>query len=101
MTGLESLRIKETDRIAAMQNELAKMGATLTEEGSSWTLTPGTLPEQIEMIDTYDDHRMAMAFGPVCQVQEVLIDDPSVVNKSYPAYWDDLKSVGTIIEEVQ
>ncbi|MAE84076.1 MAG: 3-phosphoshikimate 1-carboxyvinyltransferase [Flammeovirgaceae bacterium] len=100
MTGLESLRIKETDRIAAMQNELAKMGATLTEEGSSWTLTPGMLPEQIEMIDTYDDHRMAMAFGPVCQVQEVLIDDPSVVNKSYPAYWDDLKSVGTVIEEV-
>ncbi len=100
MTGLESLRIKETDRIAAMQNELAKIGATLSEEGSTWTLTPGTLPESIDLIHTYDDHRMAMAFGPVCQVRDVRIDDPSVVNKSYPAYWEDLKSVGSVIEEV-
>lgn len=99
MTGLESLRIKETDRIDAMQNELAKLGATLTENGSTWTLTSGNVPSEIDMIDTYDDHRMAMAFGPVCQVSDVLIDDPSVVNKSYPAYWDDLKSVGTVIVE--
>lgn len=100
MTGLESLRIKETDRISAMQNELAKLGAQLIEEGNTWTLVPGSLPQKIAPIDTYDDHRMAMAFGPVCQVQEVTIDDPSVVNKSYPAYWDDFKSVGVVIDEM-
>lgn len=94
MTGLESLRIKETDRIAAMQTELKKLGATLTESGSSWTMTPGAVPQEIEAIETYDDHRMAMAFAPVAQVQDITIHDPAVVQKSYPAYWDDLKSVG-------
>ncbi len=94
MTGLESLRIKETDRIAAMQNELAKMGGTLTEHGSSWTMTPGTVPATIDSIETYDDHRMAMAFAPLCQLLEVAIHEPDVVKKSYPDFWKDLESVG-------
>lgn len=98
MTGLQSLRIKETDRIAAMQNELAKIGATLTEEGDEWTLTPGELPEQTPVIETYDDHRMAMAFAPLCQVMDIEIKEPDVVKKSYPAFWDDLKSVGVAIK---
>ncbi|MEQ8474528.1 MAG: 3-phosphoshikimate 1-carboxyvinyltransferase [Marinoscillum sp.] len=100
MTGLESLRIKETDRIAAMQNELAKLGATLTENGSSWTMKPGEVPAKIEMIETYDDHRMAMALAPVCQLRQIQIDDPDVVKKSYPDFWKDLGSVGTIIQEI-
>ncbi|MEQ9302319.1 MAG: 3-phosphoshikimate 1-carboxyvinyltransferase [Marinoscillum sp.] len=100
MTGLESLRIKETDRIAAMQNELSKLGASLTEDDHTWTMTPGTVPETIEMIETYDDHRMAMALAPACQVRSLMIDDPDVVKKSYPDFWKDLSSVGTTIHEV-
>ncbi|MEQ8553314.1 MAG: 3-phosphoshikimate 1-carboxyvinyltransferase [Cyclobacteriaceae bacterium] len=98
MTGLESLKIKETDRIAAMTNELKKIGALLTEDGSTWTLTPGTIPDKIAPIETYEDHRMAMAFAPVCQIRPVEILDPEVVNKSYPAFWDDLRSVGVEIK---
>ncbi len=98
MTGLESLRIKETDRIAAMTNELKKIGAQLSEEGSTWTLTPGVVPDQIAPIETYEDHRMAMAFAPVCQVRDIEILDPEVVNKSYPAFWEDLRSVGIEIK---
>lgn len=98
MTGLESLRIKETDRISAMQKELAKIGAQLTEEDHHWTLIPGTVPATIPPIETYDDHRMAMAFAPLCQVREVIIDNPDVVKKSYPAFWDDLRTMGIIIK---
>jgi len=100
MTGLESLRIKETDRIAAMQNELRKLGASLIEEGSTWTMIPGTLPVTVETIDTYDDHRMAMAFAPYCAINDITIDDPSVVQKSYPDFWKDFRSVGVVIEQI-
>lgn len=99
MIGLESLRIKETDRIAAMQNELRKLGATLTETGNSWQMTPGNLPDQIATIETYDDHRMAMAFAPVAMVAPITIDDPGVVAKSYPDFWKDLESMGIGHEE--
>ncbi|XOV93393.1 MAG: 3-phosphoshikimate 1-carboxyvinyltransferase [Bacteroidota bacterium] len=99
MTGLESLRIKETDRIAAMTAELRKIGARLEEKDQTWTLFPGEIPEKIAPIETYEDHRMAMAFAPVCQIREIEILDPEVVNKSYPAFWDDLKSVGVVIKE--
>lgn len=98
MTGLESLRIKETDRIAAMTNELKKIGAQLKEDGSTWTLIPGVVPDKIDPIETYEDHRMAMAFAPLCQVKGIEILDPEVVNKSYPAFWDDLRSVGVEIK---
>ncbi|MFY0607436.1 MAG: 3-phosphoshikimate 1-carboxyvinyltransferase [Cyclobacteriaceae bacterium] len=95
MVGLESLRIKETDRIEAMQNELKKLGAQLIElDSANWIMKPGIVPSNISTIDTYDDHRMAMAFAPVCAVRKVTIDDPDVVQKSYPAFWKDLQSVG-------
>lgn len=99
MTGLESLRIKETDRIAAMQTELAKIGSTLTEEDHTWTMTPGPLVKNTPTIHTYEDHRMAMAFAPLCQVMDLEIDDPEVVRKSYPAFWDDLRSVDVTVTE--
>lgn len=100
MSGLESLRIKETDRITAMQNELAKLGASLIEDGDAWKMTPGTLPSEIKTIETYDDHRMAMALAPVAMVAPITIDEPLVVAKSYPGFWDDLESVGIRYEEV-
>lgn len=87
-TGLESLRIKETDRIFALQQELAKFNAQLLEgENEVFTLIPSvTMPLEVH-IHTYDDHRMAMAFMPLMTKTKVIIEDPSVVNKSYPSFW--------------
>lgn len=95
MTGLESLRIKETDRTAAMATELAKIGAKLEEtQPGVWSLTPAEkLPDHVTF-DTYDDHRMAMALAPLCMKMDVTVLEPEVVVKSYPEYWDHLKEAG-------
>lgn len=99
MTGLESLRIKETDRIAAMTTELAKIGATLVENGDRWTLHPTTTEWQANILfDTYDDHRMAMAFAPLALIKPIRIAHPSVVVKSYPDFWQHLDNVGFVME---
>ncbi|MEX2233129.1 MAG: 3-phosphoshikimate 1-carboxyvinyltransferase [Cyclobacteriaceae bacterium] len=92
--GLESLRIKETDRIAALQTELRKIGADLLEEKGSWKLIPGASLPSKASFNTYKDHRMAMAFAPLATLMNVEIQDPLVVRKSYPKFWDDLKSMG-------
>lgn len=93
-TGLESLRIKETDRIAALQNELRKIGGDFIEDGASWRIVPSKrLPEKAS-IHTYKDHRMAMAFAPLATMMDLEIDNPGVVKKSYPMFWDDLKQLG-------
>ncbi len=94
-TGIQSLRIKETDRIAALQNELAKIGAGLEEEkDGAWRLIPSAkLPEQV-FINTYDDHRMAMAFAPLATKMQVSIEHPDVVNKSFPRFWEQLQRAG-------
>jgi len=100
-TGLETLKIKETDRIAALQNELAKIGVSLTEDNLIYTLNTDELhfPEKIT-IHTYEDHRMAMAFAPLALlINEVEIEDMQVVEKSYPYYWEDLKKAGFSVEE--
>lgn len=93
-TGLESLRIKETDRIKALQTELSKINATLNEENEKWILTPGILPNHPIFINTYLDHRMAMAFAPLATMQQITIENPEVVRKSYPTFWEDVLSVG-------
>ena len=99
-TGLESLRIKETDRIAALQNEMAKIGATLTEpQTGKWILAPGKITNEPITIETYHDHRMAMGLSPWATLTEVIIQEPSVVNKSYPGFWNDMKTVGFKISE--
>lgn len=95
-TGLETLKIKETDRIAALQNELAKIGVKLIEKGQVYKLdcSEKHIPKRV-FINTYDDHRMAMAFAPLALiVPEVEVEDYMVVEKSYPAFWDDLEKVG-------
>ncbi|NIJ43614.1 3-phosphoshikimate 1-carboxyvinyltransferase [Wenyingzhuangia heitensis] len=90
MTGLHTLKIKETDRIVALDNELSKLGATL--ETSNETLTVkafnGTINSDIH-IATYNDHRMAMAFAPLLLKTNINIDDAGVVSKSYPSFWED------------
>lgn len=97
-TGLQSLRIKETDRMAALQNELLKLGITLGIEGDEVLYIyhyPANAPHYNgQPIATYHDHRMAMAFAPACLLCEgVEIADPEVVSKSYPHFWRDLGNV--------
>jgi 3-phosphoshikimate 1-carboxyvinyltransferase len=98
-TGLQSLRIKETDRISALQTELKKLGYVVKtgEAEIEWT-GERCEAEQNPMISTYEDHRMAMAFAPVCLKTGIIrIKDPCVVSKSYPAFWEDLEKVGFIV----
>jgi 3-phosphoshikimate 1-carboxyvinyltransferase len=92
--GLHSLRVKETDRIAALQKELAKIGATLHAlDENTWALIPSVqLPSSVK-IATYDDHRMAMAFAPLMFTMQVEIEHPEVVVKSYPEFWDHMASL--------
>ncbi len=101
-TGLQSLKIKETDRIAALIKELGKLGYILREENNSILSWNGERCEAdaIPVIDTYEDHRMAMAFAPMCLInQHITINDPQVVSKSYPNYWEDLRLAGFIIND--
>ena len=93
-TGLQSLYIKETDRIAALQNELGKVGARLERNGDVFHLSPGVIPKAQFTINTYHDHRMAMGFAPWATLVDLEIEDPEVVNKSYPDFWNDLSSIG-------
>ncbi len=96
-TGLESLKLKETDRIEAMRNELSKIGAELRETPRGWHMAPSQLLPKSIQIDTYEDHRMAMAFAPLCQLLDVIIKHPDVVSKSYPGFWKEVKKIGVKI----
>ena len=98
VSGVESLKIKETDRLLAMKNELKKIGCDFYEEGNYWILEKRSREIDEELsFDTYKDHRMAMAFAPLASKKSIIINDPDVVVKSYPTYWEDLKKVGFII----
>ncbi|HMJ70045.1 MAG TPA: 3-phosphoshikimate 1-carboxyvinyltransferase [Cyclobacteriaceae bacterium] len=95
-TGLESLYIKETDRVTALRKELGKINAQIVEpEKGVWRLEPGKIDgiTHIE-IETYHDHRMAMGLAPLATIMDVTIKSPEVVNKSYPGYWEDMRAVG-------
>ncbi|KAA3632870.1 MAG: 3-phosphoshikimate 1-carboxyvinyltransferase, partial [Bacteroidetes bacterium] len=103
-TGLKTLKIKETDRIKALQNELAKVNSwfnLLPENITKDAATEHYLVEgkaaawqQIPVFETYEDHRMAMAFAPLAMLGEIKIEEPGVVVKSYPDFWEDLKGLG-------
>jgi 3-phosphoshikimate 1-carboxyvinyltransferase len=99
LTGLSTLKIKETDRILALQSELGKLGAEIAVTTDSITIAASSPVRKKDasgiVIRTWHDHRMAMAFAPLALIHDQLgIDDPGVVNKSYPGFWQDLKSVG-------
>ena len=100
--GLQSLKIKETDRITALIKEMKKLGYVLTETNGcslSWNGERCT-PDANPCITTYEDHRMAMAFAPACFIYKNLqVNDPDVVNKSYPQYWQHLINAGFHIKE--
>lgn len=102
--GLHTLRIKETDRITALENELRKVGYVITDRDNDRMLFDGTETPEAEqaalpVIATYKDHRMAMAFAPMAMLRPLLIEDPMVVTKSYPQYWDHLRQVGFEVRE--
>lgn len=102
-TGLQSLKIKETDRIEALKTELRKLGYLLTDSNDSILEWNGERcePEADPIIATYEDHRMAMAFAPASLVlpKGLKVADPEVVTKSYPAYWEDLRKAGFALIE--
>jgi len=101
-TGLETLKIKETNRVLALQQELVKIGVSLTEDNEVYTLNCDQLsfPNKVEF-KTYDDHRMAMAFAPLSLfIDEVEVEDYQVVEKSYPDFWKDLEKAGFTVREI-
>jgi 3-phosphoshikimate 1-carboxyvinyltransferase len=95
-TGLASLKIKETDRIEALKTELHKLGYVIRDEGGDTLSWDGERCEAtLQPIDTYEDHRMALCFAPVAiRMPGIRINNPGVVTKSYPKYWDDLRQAG-------
>ena len=99
--GLSTLKIKETDRIAALKKELLKLGYVLKDINGSELVWDGTRcePQKHAVIDTYEDHRMALSFAPLGLLKPIVINNPQVVTKSYPRFWDDLKMAGFEITE--
>ena len=100
LTGLHTLPIKETDRLAALQTELGKFGAMVDIDSESLTLQPHSNLKGEVAVDTYNDHRMAMAFGPLALKVDFVVNDAEVVSKSYPDFWNDLKTLGFGIVEL-
>ena len=98
LTGLHTLKIKETDRLVALKNEIQKLGTTINITNNSLQLkSPLDLNPGV-VISTYNDHRMAMAFAPLALKTQLFVDDAEVVSKSYPDFWNDLKTIGFTIE---
>ncbi len=91
LTGLHTLKIKETDRLEALYTELSKLGAPISVTNETLTLAASSAIKSDVAIDTYNDHRMAMAFGPLAIKTSLIINDAEVVSKSYPDFWRDLK----------
>lgn len=102
-TGLGTLKIKETDRIEALKHEMRKLGYVIRDkDGVELSWNGERCAPTGEPIDTYEDHRMALAFAPVAiKVPGLRINDPEVVSKSYPNYWNDLRTAGFTISESQ
>ncbi len=107
-TGLETLRIKETDRINALQIELSKVQSFMSllpgrfskkSEKDHYMVEGKAVVENSPIFATYEDHRMAMAFAPLALFGEIKIDEPDVVEKSYPSFWEDLRKMGFVIED--
>lgn len=100
LTGLHTLKIKETDRLEALNIELTKLGASISVTDKALTLQPSSSIKSDVAIDTYNDHRMAMAFAPLALKIPIVINDAEVVSKSYPDYWKDLKQLQFSVKEL-
>ncbi|NJB70821.1 3-phosphoshikimate 1-carboxyvinyltransferase [Saonia flava] len=100
LTGLHTLKIKETDRLEALKAELSKLGANITVTDKTLTLKPSKTINNEVAIDTYNDHRMAMAFAPLALKNSIIINDAEVVSKSYPDFWTDMEKLKIGIKEL-
>ncbi|MGH2667092.1 3-phosphoshikimate 1-carboxyvinyltransferase [Flavobacterium sp.] len=100
LTGLHTLKIKETDRLEALKTELTKLGAKLAVTDDSLTLEPSAEIKGNSAVSTYQDHRMAMAFAPLALKTDIVIEEAEVVSKSYPDFWNDLKRIGFLISDM-
>ncbi|MDC3050816.1 3-phosphoshikimate 1-carboxyvinyltransferase [Bacteroidota bacterium] len=100
LNGLQTLNIKETNRLAALKNELTKLGANLNVTKSTLILNGSKKLKKNIKINTYQDHRMAMSFAPLALKIPIFIQNPNVVVKSYPGFWDDLESAGFVIKTI-
>ncbi|GAA4234366.1 3-phosphoshikimate 1-carboxyvinyltransferase [Postechiella marina] len=94
LIGLHTLKIKETDRLVALKTEIEKLGGSVNITEKSLHLSASTAIKNMVSIATYNDHRMAMAFAPLALKTNIIIEAAGVVSKSYPTFWDDLKSIG-------
>ena len=100
LTGLQTLRHKETDRIEALKNELAKCGVVSNTGSDFIEILSFEKPLKTPVIKTYKDHRMAMAFAPLAAVfGEIHIEDPGVVSKSFPGYWEEVEKLGVVVSK--
>lgn len=99
LTGLHTLKIKETDRLEALKAELEKLGASIVVTNDTLTLETGGEINNEVAIKTYQDHRMAMAFAPLALRTNIIIEEAEVVSKSYPDFWKDLQQVGFKMSE--
>ena len=99
LIGLHTLKIKETDRLVALKIELEKLGGSVEITDKSLHLSASKRINSMVSIATYNDHRMAMAFAPLALKTSIIIEDAMVVSKSYPTFWEDLKSIGFKITE--
>ena len=99
LTGLHTLKIKETDRLVALKTEIEKLGGEVRITDESLHLKVSNGFNENVFIATYNDHRMAMAFAPLALKVPIHIEDANVVSKSYPTFWEDLKNLGFIISE--
>lgn len=99
LTGLQTLKIKETDRLQALKIELSKLGAIISVSNESLQIKPSKTINSNQKIATYNDHRMAMSFAPLALKTTIKIENTEVVSKSYPNFWNDLKFLGFNISE--
>ena len=100
LTGLHTLKIKETDRLKALKKELSKLGAAISVTNESLQIEPSNSIRPDQIIATYNDHRMAMAFAPLALKTNINIENAEVVSKSYPDFWNDLIKLGFEISEI-
>jgi 3-phosphoshikimate 1-carboxyvinyltransferase len=94
LTGLHTLKIKETDRLVALKTEIEKLGGKVKITDESLHLSPSTSIKELVSVSTYHDHRMAMAFAPLALKVPIIIEDAMVVSKSYPTFYNDLELLG-------
>jgi len=100
LTGLETLKIKETDRLVALKNELEKFGAVINITDDSLSIDGYNSYTEIPTLETYNDHRMAMCMAPLAQIYSIRINNEMVVEKSYPTFWEDWTKLGFEIKTI-